>query len=612
MTGRFDVGHRKTLQSLAMSGDRVLSRDTQGGRWILWDTLTHKGLTSGLADVNGFVGLRGNLMAIQSANAIDLYNATTAQVQVTIPAALSTIAQSGLADDGSYFWAAIVGGGLKVWSAQGALLVNAPGDYSTAKVFAANTELRVAKGPAGANLIQRIPLDGSAATLSPTFSQTFNSWMQDGERFFAVVGNAVFIYSKTATLVASAALTTVEHLAGSGDYFWTFQGSTPGYPLRIYSVSSPATPITTYGYNSGVDIVSTKQGPIAMYSGDAEIHFVQLTPQAPRVIVPLPYAYVTHIAFDDATGRWAISNRDGVVYHHGNSQNAQLEASLGCGEVLEISTTVTGWAAIGFASNRVVILDMNNGGIINNIVPQWGEKLALSNDNSVLAVWEGSSRAQYASWFKIHVLSLPSGTETHVFPESNDFTMAENGSRIAYTERVTNRRYVMDTGGVTTFYSDNLNVYSEPVISPNGEMIAVPSSTPGSLTTTYLYHLDAQGGAAQLVNAVPGFPVKWLDGNRLFAYTMIDIWQPVPKTAYDKTFIYDAQGNTVANPAISVRIQDLDVVSASKIYDPNTAKVYDLNTGAATWTSPITPLVSAAVPNSVLMSYDNGVYVAPL
>ncbi len=609
-TGLIDLGHTTELDSLARSGDRVLSHEGIGERWILWDTTTRTGVASGMSHPFGYVGIKKNLVVIQAPTGLELRDAATGQLQASIAGAPISFAQIGIADDGSYAWAAMVGGGLAAWSAQGTQLVNVTGDYSNASIFAAPTELRVAKGPAGVNRIESIALGGGAATLSPVFSQGFHSWMLDGERFFAVVGNAVFIFSKNATLVASAVLPTTEQLGGTGDYFWTFPSFVLGYPLRIYKVGSGDTPIATHACTASTRLFPSKQGIGLSDYGPGQFDIVHFDPQATKETVTVPYPYLSAIALDDVTG-WTVSNRNGVILQHGSSQNPQDEGTLGCGRVFDMAGTQTGRAAVTIASNRVLILDMNAGGVIENVLPLWAEKVGISDDGSVLATWEGGERAQYFPWFHVTTYALPAGTEQHVFPESWWFSLSRDGTRIGFTERVPVTRHVMDINGTTTFFDDISGVMPSPQPSPNGANIAVPAGPVSTLAATYLYQANPLGGAPMLVNSVPGNLVGWINDDRLLVYTMKSNDKIGLPDVYDKSIVYDALGNAVATPAIPVRIFQLEVASVSAIYSPDKGAVYDWTTGATLWTNPLTSTMSAAAGSQVVTSYRDGIYAAP-
>jgi len=613
--GLFDLGHSRTLKRLIQSGDRVLSQDEYDGRWILWDSTTHLAVTSGPNYTYDYANMAGNLVIIQTATGLDLLNATTGELQGTIDGGPSSFAQIGIADDGSYVWAALANGCLEAWSPQGDIVLNVPGDYSRASIFAAPAEIRVAKGPAGADRIETLPIGGGQATLSPTFSHNFHRWMDDGERFFATVGTAVFIYSKQASLITSAVLPTIEGLRGRGDHFWTFPGSTPGYPLRIYDINSGDTPVVTYEYGPSTALFPWKQGIGVIYSNEPEVHFIHLDKQVTREVIPVPFSYLKHLAVDDATGNWTIANWSGVIYQHGTSQDPQVDGTLSCGAVLDMASTPTGWAAIALASKQVLILDMNAGGEVEKVLPVLAERVQISDDGSVLAAWGGYLTAYYLgtkSNTNIEIFSLPSGEKTHTFTDSGAFSLSRNGERIGLTSFPAMTRQVANLDGSLTFWDDNSSIEYPPLPSPNGTHIAAPDGADSDQMVTSLFLADPMGGTAQLINVLPGKVVGWIDDNQMLAYTR----KKEPGSyEYDKTIIYDAQGVVIATPPFPNIVIDFDVISSSTIYLPVEGTAYDVMTGEALWSNElkskqvITP--RAATGNRVLFAYENGVYIAP-
>ncbi|HMY21275.1 MAG TPA: hypothetical protein PKA58_33365 [Polyangium sp.] len=163
-----------------------------------------------------------------------------------------------------------------------------------------------------------------------------------------------------------------------------------------------------------------------------------------------------------------------------------------------------------------------------------------------------------------------------------------------------------------SYYSESTSMYSAPLPSPNGQIIAVPSGPDSVQQTTMFYELSPVGGAPTFLNAVPGRAVGWIDNDHFYTYLMKYNPFPNPGSTYDKTMIYDSHGNLLATPPIPQAIDDIDVISSTVIYAPKLGIAYDWTTGAPTWTSPLTTTLSHATPNRVILSYDHGVYVAPL
>ena len=84
-----------------------------------------------------------------------------------------------LAHDGSYF-AAATDTRLFVWSRAGAVLFTRRANYSSASVFAAAHELRVAAGPAGNHVIETIAVPAGTAQLGANFPGSFRAWTENG------------------------------------------------------------------------------------------------------------------------------------------------------------------------------------------------------------------------------------------------------------------------------------------------------------------------------------------------------------------------------------------------------------------------------------------------
>jgi len=224
-----DLGHAGPIGSLFVAGDRVLSWDTD--RWILWDTTTRThvadghapGAYTGIPGYNfevlfGGVEMRGDLVLVQTVpeEELELRSATDGSLLANISTSYKEV---GLAEGGAYVWA-VGDGGLTVWSPTGALIAAEPGDYAGAAITAAPDAVRIAKGPAGQDVIEIVPADGSPATVTPVFSSTFHSWFKDGQRFFATTGNTVRIYTKDAEQEELISMSSIEELGGARDYFW--------------------------------------------------------------------------------------------------------------------------------------------------------------------------------------------------------------------------------------------------------------------------------------------------------------------------------------------------------------------------------------------------------
>lgn len=131
------------------------------------------------AHVQEFTAVAGKTAVVQSGNWLtvaDRMNGTPLS-NIEMPAG---VRWWQLARDGSYF-AAATDTRLIVWSRAGAVLFTRQANYSSASVFAAAHELRVAAGPAGSHVIETIAVPAGTAQLGANFPGSFRSWTENGE-----------------------------------------------------------------------------------------------------------------------------------------------------------------------------------------------------------------------------------------------------------------------------------------------------------------------------------------------------------------------------------------------------------------------------------------------
>ena len=140
----------------------------------------------GAAALNGphtqaqeFTAVAGKTAVVQSGNWLTVADSMsgTPLSNIEMPAG---VRWWQLARDGSYF-AAATDSRLIVWSRAGAVLFTRQANYSSASVFAAAHELRVAAGPAGSHVIETIAVPAGTVQLGATFPGSFRSWTENGE-----------------------------------------------------------------------------------------------------------------------------------------------------------------------------------------------------------------------------------------------------------------------------------------------------------------------------------------------------------------------------------------------------------------------------------------------
>lgn len=87
-----------------------------------------------------------------------------------------------------------------------------------------------------------------------------------------------------------------------------------------------------------------------------------------------------------------------------------------------------------------------------------------------------------------------------------------------------------------------------------------------------------------LTTAVTGWPVGWIDDNRLLLnrYVSGGIGNPTP--SFDGTEIRNAAGTLVASPELP-EVFNLQRVSTNAIYSRDLNQILDVTTGATVWSS---------------------------
>lgn len=78
--------------------------------------------------------------------------------------------------------------GLSAWNAAGDALLRRTGDYSSAVVYASPTDILVAGGAAGSNLVEDINVTSTNARNGTPYSGTARGWFSDGGYFYTSVG----------------------------------------------------------------------------------------------------------------------------------------------------------------------------------------------------------------------------------------------------------------------------------------------------------------------------------------------------------------------------------------------------------------------------------------
>jgi hypothetical protein len=616
-----DVGHVCGVTVFRSSGSRLLTQDTCG-HWVLWDTSTTAQVASGTAAcvesncVSADLG--GTTVAVQTSAGLELRSSADGNLVSTITAPRNWWK---VATDGSYV-ASGTGTALSIWTPAGQSAATRAGNYALARAFAAPSELRIAGGPAGSTVIEKVAPNTGAATNSAAFSGQFYSWFLDGDRFLTNTGNTVWTYTKDAIQEGIMALPTIENLTGQGHWLWTQQSSTVGYPLRVYAVGGDVANVTiydqvNYAIPSGLTVGMFSSGPDTV--SERVLDLSGTTLNVVNNLPPIPYPTGFYAS---SPSRWMIGTQRGVIREGGASVPGGGR-SFGCGQVYGIAGGGNR-VAIATATGTIDTFDVNTR-TAETMVAFASSHVELSGDGTVLAASGNSNDSQYQRDRSLKLFSLPGGSETRRWPytfggESDppwlyDFVLARSGSvvgqlllRPGRTWNLT--RTVMGTQASTPIWSDMFQPSStgDPApmqLSPDGTLIAAGTGSRSSSVATNIYRNGT------LITALVGWPVAWLDNQRLLASKYSG---SVNSPTYTGAVVYDTTGAILATLASLPDIRDAQVVSADVIYSPRQNKTYSTTTGAAIWTTPEagTAWKGAVAGSRVVFASGNQVLIKPL
>lgn len=221
------LGHGSSVTGIQMTASRVLSQDIMGD-WLLSGVNPDVTVASGVSGCLSMtctaattatpagavpVALAGQTVVIETASGLAIRAAMDGHVTGTIP---GPIAWWQLASDGSY----VVTGSttaLQAWSLTGKSTFSVAGNYAAAIAFAAPTQIQVALGAAGANVIQTVAVPAGTSSVGPTFNGTFSSWFLDGARFLTNTAQTVWVYSAASVQQDLTQLSSVAYLTGQGN-----------------------------------------------------------------------------------------------------------------------------------------------------------------------------------------------------------------------------------------------------------------------------------------------------------------------------------------------------------------------------------------------------------
>jgi hypothetical protein len=572
------LGPQAWVDFLWQDADRVLAFD-EAGQSYLWDTTTGAQMGTPIpspAPPNGLgvvVGMAGGILALQAGPQLQLLSTKDLSLLGTVPtppippAPSPTLPASprpfGLAYDGSYLWTA-TSSTLAAWSTSGAILATRAGNYTTATIFAAPGQLQIAGGPAGANVVEIVPLSGGSPTISAPFSGTFAAWFVDGTHFLTTVTNStLFVYTAAGESVQIVTSSYIGEVGGGGYYFWDNDGAheladgattvVPGsHLLRIWGWS-----------DHSITIADLAQKPLA------------------PVTVAIPFGSPVSFAYDPQ-GDWVVGSPEGDVYFHGTTSDATRAGALGCGTVTAITGSPSGAIALTTTSGGSMVIDVATAETLLRLP---SSQMVLSDDGTTFAALSSGV---------LDVLTPPSWATEYSYgtPATlSAFTLSRNEVVLV---RVSNgsQRLMTDLAGATTIYSDASG--NIPLLSPSGMswVDVLPDQCsdcfPQRETTRFYV-----GGT--LMNAVADGAIGWLDDSRVVAQS-----QSVPPNGsiVTKTTVYDPLGHVLASPPLPP-MSGFTVVGPNAILSASDNNVYDATSGGLVATTGIPPTSGGYVPGYI-------------
>jgi hypothetical protein len=599
--------------AIAVSGSSVLTMDRAAlydripgpQHWVLWDyasgaivsegdgcpapPMLMPGFSAcGSGTVAAQVALAGSLAVVPyTPDALQILAAGNGNVLATIKDN-SDIVWFQLASDASYV-CTIDANAITAWSvSNGAAVASHAGNYTNASVSCGIGEMRIANGPAGPSVIERVALPGGETTISTPFAGTFNSWFADGSAFLTSVGTTIWVYSPTGAQLDTRTLGTTANLGGTGQWFWNFTGS-----LNVYRVGASATPTAVYPLAPNPpDIYLAASGPILTF-WDTAVHIVDLSGATP-VKTDYPGVPINEINLRFAAvsaQKWIVSSYYGAVLDGATLANA-TPRFFDYGSV---------WALAGSPSRLVVatdsgqtlVYDTSNFSLVTTIRRGLFAKIQVSSDGGVLATL-GPGPFGSSVWPVVQTISLPSGAviNTGSVFDPVDITLSSSGlllGQVAFPGSNPIRQVTAVSGG-PILWSDN--GFNSPIyLSSDDTLIAVAGGTPGGVDAPTAIYLNDKYSAP-----LPGSPVGWLSNNNIL------------QSVDTGDVVYTLSATPAGLPTLPHLTGPIQIVSSDLIYDSSSNAIYSLSTGAKTWSGPVVPglLAGAGVLAGARVAYGSG------
>jgi hypothetical protein len=586
-----ELGHASGVTHIRISGNRALSQDSSG-HWNLWNLSSGEIVVSGdtpcvsSPTCTGYylpVDLAGNTVVLQTAAGLETRSATDGHVLATVTTSLSSW---NLASDGTYL-IGVNSAALTAWLPSGTVQVTKTGNYSNAVVFPAPTEIRVAKGAAGVDVIETIGIFTGASTISPQFAGQFHSWFVDGERFLAKLNSNVWVYSKNAVQQDFLTLLgNLVRLTGQGNYFWFINID----QLNVYEVGASSAPVATYAANSGAYPSGLKIAvPVWPYKRVRIVDLAGASPSDSELALPI-YNVSAYAAGGGSS--WLLGTGLGVVV-----DGASLSATarfLALGAALGVAGA-RDRIVVALATEQILYFDSDTRQF-EGAIPFITNRFSLSADGAVLVAARGAPAAMSPvdlDDLTVKAYALPAGTVINTWPYTRpsplggdwliNVALSPDGGQVGL-QFITDyygrgfRWDVMPIGGGSLIFSGGGR---GPIFfSLDGALIA-PSPRGRDdfvglpIASTSIYRDGA------LVTAVPGEGIGWVQGDRLLVNEFTNSSGVLQQVGMH---LYSATGIKLSTTGIP-EIHGIQPLTETSIYSREKNTIYSLTDGAALWTS---------------------------
>jgi hypothetical protein len=605
-----DLGHVNGVLDLELNAQRMISADAEG-RVILWNSQSGERLYEAklCPSCDPGVALAGDIAVIRHDGAFTLLSQSDGAVRATIQVD-NAFVWWRLATDGSYF---VAGSdtALNIWSPTGALLSTRAGNYRNVQAFAAPGEIRVALGPSGAQVIEKIAPGNGAVTLTPTFQGTFRTWFADGGRFLSNAATNVWVYSSEAVQEQLLTVPTVTGLAGTGNRFWTGEPT-----LSLYTVGGSATPDATFdvGFNYRTVVSGNLLTILRQHTTIAQ--FIDLSVTAPTAVDVTMPGSASAFAANSATD-WAIATGNGVIWGETPATGSAQLFSLG--SMVDFVGNANRLAYTTYAG-RIYIRD-------SALAPQGEIEFAAQNlqlsDNGNLLLADTANDTTDPRQMRFYELPSRMLLLTRIHPGTPWLVHASmSGSGTVVAELLNTG---ISGGGFNQIYERRLTdfadspIFSDTVaadltasgyrasmlmLSPDGVHHAALSGTPDPNVGTSIR------SGSTLVGAAPGIPNVWIDNNTLLIDRLV--YERFGTVGYLQSDIVNLAGQV--QTTLNLRgVGPLQALPGNRVYSRLLNRVYSLANGAVVW-STTTPHAGAGavVGNNVVFMSGNRIVVEAL